>query len=61
MSGLDAFVIVPFRRSWDQYQVSGLDAFVIVPFQMELGSESSEWFGCLCDCTLSEGVGISIR
>ena len=41
--------------------MSGLDAFVIVPFQMELGSVSGEWIGCLCDCTLSGGVGISIR
>ena len=44
MSGFDAFVIVPFRRSWDQYQGSGFDAFVIVPFQMELGSVAGEWF-----------------
>ena len=45
MSGLDAFVIVPFRGSWDQYQVSGFDAFVLaVHLQMELGSVAGEWF-----------------
>ena len=31
------------------------------PLLMELGSESSEWFGCLCDCTLSGGVVIRIK
>ena len=61
MSGLDAFVTVPFQCSWGQYQLSGFDAFVTVHFLMELGSESSEWFGCLCVCTLSGGIGIRIK